>query len=137
MAEDREAIRERFEARYAIAGSQAAADVERAVCGDVWGANGYTTQEQADALIGELDLGPDSLVLDMGTGRGWPGLYLALRSGCRLVATDVITAALAAARARAAGEGLSGRVLLAEAADAAIPIRPGAIDAVVHADALC
>lgn len=137
MADDRDAIRERFEARYAIAGSPAAAEVERAVCGDVWGANGYTTQDQADSLIGELDLGPATVLLDMGTGRGWPGLYLSLRSGCSVVGTDIVDAALAAAARRAGREALGDRVLLAKAGDDALPLRSGSVDAVIHADVLC
>lgn len=137
MAESRDSIRQRFEERYAQAGSSAVAEVERAVCGDVWGANGYTTQAQADMLLGELDLGPSTVLFDMGTGRGWPGLYLALRSGCSLIATDVVSAALVSAQRRVTSEGLASQVLLAEAGDDALPVRSGSVDAAIHADVLC
>ena len=46
------------------------------VIGNAFGTNegiwSYTTPAQADMLAGELKLGPDSVVLDVGSGRGWP-----------------------------------------------------------------
>ena len=53
-----------------------------------YGADGYTTRAEADAIGRALELGPGDLLLDVGTGCGWPGLYLAATTGCRVVATD-------------------------------------------------
>ena len=82
-AEDRDTI-ERFTERYRVSASEATRRIERAVIGGDWGANGYTTVTQADRLRAELDLGPESSLLDLGAGRGWPGLYLASVTGCRV-----------------------------------------------------
>ena len=87
-AEDRDTI-ERFTERYRVSASEATRRIERAVIGGDWGANGYTTMTQADRLRLELDLGPESSLLDLGAGRGWPGLYLASVTGCRVVLADV------------------------------------------------
>ena len=62
--------------------------IERAVIGGDFGADGYTTRAQADALAGHLDLRPGCRLLDLGSGRGWPALYLAARTGCHAVLTD-------------------------------------------------
>jgi methylase of polypeptide subunit release factors len=91
--DEREA-RAHFEERYDIRGSRAAAQLEERAIGAVWGANGYTTRAQADELRDHLALTPGSRLLDIGTGRGWPALYLAQRSGCSVVGTDLPLAAL-------------------------------------------
>jgi hypothetical protein len=76
--DERDAL-EHFEERYAVPDSAVTAEIERRVIGAVWGANGYTTLDQADELARRLALGPGRRVLDVGTGRGWPGLYFAVR----------------------------------------------------------
>ena len=81
--DEREA-RTQFAERYAIATGDVNDRIERSVIGAVWGANGYTTVAQADELGRQLALAPGRRLLDVGTGRGWPGLYLAARTGCAL-----------------------------------------------------
>jgi hypothetical protein len=78
-----------FDARYGIALPPVARRIERRVIGGDWGANGYTTMVQADTLAHGLGLSAADRLLDLGTGRGWPGLYLATTSGCRVVVTDL------------------------------------------------
>ena len=46
--------------------------VECAVCGSSW-----TTMEEAGRVAGMLGVGPGDLLLKIGAGSGWPGLYLA------------------------------------------------------------
>ncbi|TMF03195.1 MAG: hypothetical protein E6I38_13940 [Chloroflexi bacterium] len=76
---------ERFRERYAQPTTEAALIVERdAICANV-GANGFTTLRQADLLADRLGLGPAQRLLDIGCGRGWPGIYLAHKSGCQAV----------------------------------------------------
>jgi hypothetical protein len=80
---------ERFAERYRVVPNDAARLIEQAVIGGDWGANGYTTIGQADRLATELGLEPESVLADIGCGRGWPGLYLAARTGCQVVLSDV------------------------------------------------
>ena len=47
---DERDARAHFDDRYRVKGNAAAAAVEQAVIGAVWGANGYTTRDQADEL---------------------------------------------------------------------------------------
>jgi methylase of polypeptide subunit release factors len=126
-----------FQERYAIPTAEVAAEIERRVIGAEWGANGYTTVEQADELARRLDLGPGRTLLDAGTGRGWPGLYIAANTGCSLVGTDMPLDALAAAARRARTESIDDRVGLIAAAGANQPFRPNSFDAIVLTDVLC
>lgn len=134
--DEREA-RANFAERYAVPTADVNARIEQAVIGAVWGANGYTTVDQADELGRRLHLGPGSRLLDVGTGRGWPGLYLSARTGCTLIGTDLPLEALAIAARRARAEGVDRRVALVAAAGADQPFRPASFDAVVHTDVLC
>jgi ubiquinone/menaquinone biosynthesis C-methylase UbiE len=129
-------ILKRFTERYSASGSPALDRVEQKAIGGVVGANGYTTVTQAEHLLGVLNLQSGTRLLDIGAGRGWPGLYLAERSGCRAVITDIPRPAIATANSRAVDLGLTRRCYLALAAGAALPFRDASFDAVVHTDAL-
>jgi len=129
-------IRKRFTELYSAGRTPALEAVEREAIGAVVGANGYTTLAQAEHLVKVLHLEPGTRLLDIGAGRGWPGLYLAERSGCRAVVTDIPRPAIVAANSRAEARELTGRCHLALAAGAALPFRDASFDAVVHTDAL-
>ncbi|GAC1532337.1 MAG: hypothetical protein NVS3B1_25970 [Marmoricola sp.] len=128
---------EEFETRYRMRPTDLTQRIERAVIGGDWGANGYTTLAQADRLGAELVLGPASRLLELGSGRGWPGLYLASTTGCRVVMTDVPADALKTATARARAEDLSDRAVAVMCSARDLPVRPACVDAVVHTDVLC
>ena len=134
---DERAALAHFSERYAVAAADAASDIEMRVIGAAWGANGYTTVAQADELGARLRLQPGETLLDVGTGRGWPGLYLASSSGCRVVGTDMPLDALRMAARRARHEHIGDRVGLVAAAGADQPFRDGSFDAVVLTDVLC
>jgi methylase of polypeptide subunit release factors len=127
----------RFSERYAAPTAEVSEYIERQVIGAAWGANGYTTVEQANELGRRLDLGPGRMLLDVGTGRGWPGLYLAKTTGCSLFGTDMPFDGLVAAASRARTEGINDRVSLLAAGGVHQPFRAETFDAVVHTDVLC
>ena len=120
---------ERFAERYRVVPSDAARLVEQAVIGGDWGANGYTTIGQADRLATELELGPESVLADIGCGRGWPGLYLAARTGCKVVLSDIPKEALRIAQGRAIGEELEARATVVCASAIQLPFTSGSFDA--------
>jgi SAM-dependent methyltransferase len=134
---DERDARAHFDDRYQVRGNAAAAAVEQTVIGAVWGANGYTTRAQADELAVHLRLGQGDRLLDVGTGRGWPALYLAQTTGCSVVGTDLSMAALQSGIRRARREHVEDRAALVVAAGATLPFRTGQFDAVVHTDVLC
>lgn len=127
---------ERFRETYRVRAAPPWALVEREAVGADWGTNGYTTIGQADALARRLALAPGHRLLDVGAGRGWPGLYLAAATGCDAVITDLPVEPLVMGMERAADEGVATRTAAA-AAGTGLPFRPGTFHAVVHADVIC
>lgn len=129
-------MRERFSQRYLQTRNELTEGIERRVLGGTWGGNGFTTVEQANLLAERLRLRSGDLLLDVGTGRGWPGLYLAKATGCRLVLTDLPPEGLAIAKERAARESVD--LVGATVASARhVPHPPGTFDAITHTDVLC
>ena len=139
MAPENEEIRpaERFALSYAQPQSESELRVEREVFGGCIGTDGYTTIEEADVLLDRLVLGPGERLLDLGSGRGWPGVYLAKESGCDVVLTDVPVSAPREALLAARNRRLTGRFAAAAAGGEAIPFKSQAFDAVVHSDVFC
>jgi protein-L-isoaspartate O-methyltransferase len=131
-----EEILKRFNERYSTASSPALNVVEQRAIGAVVGANGYTTIAQAERLLDVLGLKPGTRLLDIGAGRGWPGLYLSQRSECRAVVTDIPRPGIATARSQAESLGLLGRCDCALASGSSLPFRDASFDAVVHTDTL-
>jgi SAM-dependent methyltransferase len=126
-----------FRERYGRPASDATRELERLVIGGDFGANGYTTVGQAELLAQRLDLRAGDRLLDVGSGRGWPGLYLAKITGCAVVLTDIPEEGLVTARRRAVVEGLAERSEALVSSARRLPFRKESLDAVVHTDVLC
>jgi ubiquinone/menaquinone biosynthesis C-methylase UbiE len=122
---------------YAVGEHPIGREVELLTLGSDFGANGYATLAEVSALPGLLGLGPGRRLLDVGSGQGWPGLYLARQTGCRVILTDVPFEGLATATRRASREDLGGRAWALAARGQMLPLRAGAFDAVIHTDVLC
>jgi 2-polyprenyl-3-methyl-5-hydroxy-6-metoxy-1,4-benzoquinol methylase len=135
-SKDEREARAEFAQRYSVGGAPVLADIERRVIGDVWGANGFTTRAQADVLADRLNLHVGDRLLDIGTGRGWPGLYLAKQSGCEVVLTDLPLEGLFSAARRAAEERVRSLGILVSSASR-LPFAAGSFDGIVHSDVLC
>jgi SAM-dependent methyltransferase len=129
--------RETYHARYRTEILEANLAIEREAVGSDYGNNGYTTVAQADLLETALELGAGDLLLDIGAGAGWPGLYLAKKSGCRVVVSDLTVPGMRQAIRRAAADDLAGRAAAVVASARQLPFRPDSFDAMVHADVLC
>jgi methylase of polypeptide subunit release factors len=128
--------RAEFAERYAVGHSQRMVAIEQAVIGGDWGANGYTTMGEADELCDRLELDGSKRLLDVGTGQGWPGLYLSKKTGCELVITDVPIEGLRTGLTRASRDEI--RPLGAVVSSARrLPFRDQSFDALCHTDVLC
>ena len=137
VSKDERETHAEFAGRYQTRASLGMVDeVEREVIGEVWAANGFTTVAEADELRRRLDLRAESRLIDVGSGCGWPGLYLARESGCEVLITDMPTAGLEVAFRRARAEGLKSLGVVATSARH-FPFVEGSFDALVHTDVIC
>jgi 2-polyprenyl-3-methyl-5-hydroxy-6-metoxy-1,4-benzoquinol methylase len=134
--DERETLADFAERYRTRASSRTFDEIERAVIGEAWGANGFTTVDQARRLLLKLDLRPKRRLLDVGSGCGWPGLFLARETGCDVVVSDLPLDGLEMANRRAESEGL--KMLGAVASSARhFPFAEGSFDAIVHVDVIC
>jgi SAM-dependent methyltransferase len=137
MADASVADKERFAARYRLAGLDVMKVAELAATGSDFGVSGYTTVPQAEQLARRLRLGSDAVVLDLGSGTGWPGLHLAKLIGCSVVVSDPVGEGPQEALARAEREDLAGRAWAVSADGRALPFASATFEAVVHSDVIC
>jgi protein-L-isoaspartate O-methyltransferase len=126
---------QRFGRRYGVA-APVTIELERAVLGSDYGANGYTAVGQAEMLIRALSLRAGERLLDIGAGCGWPGLYIAAKTGCGVVATDLPMNGVRRARERIRSDGMTSSSAVVSTARH-LPFRADSFDAIVHTDALC
>jgi ubiquinone/menaquinone biosynthesis C-methylase UbiE len=111
--------------------------MERDACGSDYGGTSWTTRAEADHIGRLLNLAPGDRLLDIGSGAGWPGLYLARSRGCDVALTDLPFAGLQIAAKRATEDRMTGACWTAVADGAALPFRDHAFDAISHSDVLC
>ncbi len=133
-----QALIERFSNTYQrLTQSEIMLGIERAVCGCDYGCTSWTTLDETREVSNKLGLAPGVRLLDIGSGSGWPGLYLAQESGCDAVLTDMPLEGLRVAKQRAETDGLAEKCLSALADGAALPFKNGWFDAIYHSDVLC
>lgn len=133
-----QALIDRFSQTYGrLTRSIAMLEIEREVFGCDYGCTSWTTREEADDVVGMLALGPETRLLEVGAGSGWPGLYLAKRSGCDIALIDLPLEGLRAAKKRAQVDGMAGSYWVAQADGAALPFPNASFDAIYHSDVLC
>jgi protein-L-isoaspartate O-methyltransferase len=133
-----QALIDQFSRTYAhLTHSDAMLEIERAVCGCDYGCTSWTTRDEADNAGRMLALGVQTRLLEVGTGSGWPGLYLGKRSGCHVTLIDLPLEGLRAAKQRAETDGMSETCRIVQADGAALPFQRASFDAIYHSDVLC
>jgi 2-polyprenyl-3-methyl-5-hydroxy-6-metoxy-1,4-benzoquinol methylase len=129
--------REMYDARFRADVLAAGVRAEIQAVGSDYGNNGFTTLAQADGLATHLELDATKVLLDVGSGAGFPGLRLATLSGCRVVVSDLTVPGMRNAMRRAAADGLTSRTQAVVATARHLPFKPESFDAMVHTDVLC
>jgi ubiquinone/menaquinone biosynthesis C-methylase UbiE len=74
------------------------------------GQQSFITPKYLDELIHEARIDADTYVLDIGSGVGGPAVYIANKTGCRLMGIDISDVGIETANKLASGAGLSDRV---------------------------
>lgn len=111
--------------------------IERQACGCACGGTSWTTQDEADWICDLLGLRSGQRLLEVGAGSGWPGLYLARKTGCDVALVDLPFEGLRIAAQRAVNEGLAAACWTAVADGTALPFEGEEFDAISHSDVLC
>ena len=135
VSDSAEDLKKRFREYYAVAEAPVVRELERRVLGENFGGTSYTDVDQARRLGELLGLEPGVELLDLGSGSGWPGLFLARETGCRAMLTDLPFAGLWTAQARASDDSINARIVAASATE--LPFSDDAFDAISHTDVLC
>jgi ubiquinone/menaquinone biosynthesis C-methylase UbiE len=94
----------------------------------------FVSVTELHRFVHEVRLSSDDTLVDIGCGRGGPGLFVAAATGARLIGIDIAEAALVAARARAEAMGLSAQFSLGSFEDTGL--EEACADAVMSVDAL-
>jgi len=96
----------------------------------------FTTRSELRRVVDGLATTRDDLLIDIGCGRGGPGLWVTAATGASLLGIDISPTALKAARERAAALGLGDRATYAEGSFDAIPAEASSARGVMSIDAL-
>lgn len=128
---------DRFDALYELSQSTVMQAVTDCVCGCGYIGSSWTTRDEADAISEQLALQQSSCLLDIGAGAGWPGLYLAGRSGCHVTLVDLPETGIAIARERAETDGLAEQVRAIVGDATELTFAPETFSAINHSDLLC
>jgi ubiquinone/menaquinone biosynthesis C-methylase UbiE len=112
-------------------------EIEREVLGGDYGATSWSDRHEVEHLARLLDLAPGVRTLEIGAGSGWPGLFLARRTGCAVTLADLPREGLRVARRRSQRDRLMRRCPATVADAATLPFADASFDAVYHCDVLC
>lgn len=128
-------FRTSFDDRFSHVISNVLLEIEQEVFGTDYGATSWSTIDQIGTFIGEMDLSQDDRLLDIGSGSGWPALFMTEQTGCESVLSDYPLTGLLEAKKRAGEDGLN--AMMVQADGAGLPLADATFDAVCHSDVLC
>jgi SAM-dependent methyltransferase len=123
---------------YGDFGGAAEEAVRRETYGEDLGQTSWLTAPEWLRFADQAGITADSDVLEVGSGSGGPGVYLARERGCRLTGVDINEHGVRNANALAKARGLGDRVQFQTVdASEALPFPAGRFDAVLCNDAIC
>jgi SAM-dependent methyltransferase len=123
---------------YGDFASSAEAAVRQEAYGQDLGQSSWLTAAEWLGFADQVGLGPESQVLEVGSGSGGPAVYLAAERQCRVTGVDINEHGVRNARSLVASRALEERVRF-EVVDASqpLPFADECFDAVLSNDAMC
>ncbi|HJQ43322.1 MAG TPA: class I SAM-dependent methyltransferase [Jatrophihabitantaceae bacterium] len=129
-----------FNETFATAVSPVHVEVFRAALGDEYpdglDIHSYLSRTELSRFVDEVRVSDSDVLVDIGCGRGGPGLWVAATTGARLIGIDIADTALAEARSRATALGMADRAEFQIGSFESLPLGSGIADAVMSVDAL-
>jgi SAM-dependent methyltransferase len=127
-----------YDHAYGDFAGDAEAAVRRETYGEDLGQTSWLTAPEWLGFADQLGIHAGCDVLEVGSGSGGPGVYLALQRGCRLTGVDLNERGVRNASALAESRGVADRVRF-QVVDASqpLPFDDGCFDAVISNDAMC
>ena len=130
----------RFTETFAAPASAVQARIWREVYGDEYPASLDThsavSVSELNKFVVELRLSAGDVLVDVGCGRGGPGLWVAAQAGSRLIGIDIAETAVTTARVRAAALGLGDRAEFHRGSFQDTGVAEASVHAVMSIDAL-
>jgi SAM-dependent methyltransferase len=126
-----------YDTTYGSFADQLNATIRSEAFGEEIGQNSWLTADEHRRFFTWLELGASSDVLEMASGSGGPALFMVRETGCRVTGVDLHDAAVDAANAAAAEEGLSDRARFLRAdARERLPLDDRSFDALLCIDSI-
>ena len=135
VAEEKQTVR--LNQEFCDAQSPVFQTITNQVCDCCYIGTSWTTRNEADVMIEHLRLLASHDLLDIGAGAGWPGLYLALQTGCAVTLLDLPETGLRLAQARAEADGMTSQLSTVQGDAADMPFSSESFTAISHSDVLC
>ncbi len=124
-----------FNERFSHVASEVLLEIEADVFGTDFGATSWSTIDQIRTFIAEMGLTEEDRLLDIGSGPGWPALFIAEQTGCSAILCDYPFTGLLQAKKRVTQDGRN--AVMVQGHGAALPLPDASVDAVCHSDVLC
>jgi SAM-dependent methyltransferase len=126
-----------FDSTYSHFTKQVLETIRKETFGQDIGQNSWTTIDEYDRFLSWLDLRPEHHLLEVASGSGGPGLYVANRAGCRVTGIDANEAGVATATRSAADSNQADRVTFVVAnANSPLPFGADSFDAILCIDSM-
>ncbi len=126
-----------FDSTYSHFTRQVLETIREETFGQDIGQNSWTTVDEYDRFLSWLDLRPEHHVLEIASGSGGPGLYVAKRTGCSVTGIDANEAGVATATQSAADSNQADRVTFTVAnANSRLPFDDDSFDAILCIDSM-
>ena len=97
---------------------------------------GFVTVSELEWIAESVEAAPGKTLVDLGCGRGGPGLWVARKTGCDLIGLDLVAEGVEEATRRSRSFGLEGRARFLVADVAETGLADGSCDAAMSVDTL-